>query len=210
MTIEGNLCAENAWAGIVWMGGADEARGIKYPARDVVISGNLCIRNGSQGGIFINGTYALTERFLVVGNLCKENGRDGIWALKARDGVIAANLCVSNNWPGGLPGREEGQLLDWQKSASGIRLTDCQGIVVIGNRCPDARPKKFQIYGICEEGKSKGNFFLGNILEGNAKGGLTSTKSRAGEVSPQSFWPLPPVWMPRSLCLGFLKTRPSL
>jgi len=172
LTIEGNLCLENAWAGIVWMGGADEERGIRYPAHDALISGNLCLRNGSQGGIFINGTYAPTERFLVVGNLCKENGRDGIWAFKAKEGVICANLCVSNNWPGGIPGKAEGELLDWQVTASGIRLTDCESVVVVGNRCLDVRPKKFQVYGICEEGRSKGNAFWGNMVEGNLREGM--------------------------------------
>lgn len=168
ISIVGNVCTENAWAGIVWMGGADEARGIKYPASDALIANNVCNGNGSQGGIFINGTYSETNRFLVTGNICKRNGRDGIWAFKAKDGVIANNLCVSNNRPFG----EKGELAEWQRSASGIRLVECQNVVVTGNRCLDEREEKWQVFGICVEGQSKGNIVSKNIVTENGKEGV--------------------------------------
>lgn len=175
ISIIGNVCIDNAWAGIVWMGGADEARGIQYPSGDCVIANNLCLRNGGQGGIFINGTYSQTQRFLVSGNLCKENGRDGIWAFRAKDGVIANNLCVSNNKPYG----KEGSLEDWQRTASGIRLVDCENVVVMGNRCLDERSEKWQIYGICVEGKSKGNIVANNITFGNKLTGISVVDGNA-------------------------------
>lgn len=175
ISIVGNVCIDNAWAGIVWMGGADEARGIQYPSGDCVIANNLCLRNGSQGGIFINGTYSQTQRFLVSGNLCKENGRDGIWAFRAKDGIITNNLCVSNNKPYG----KDGSLEDWQRTASGIRLVDCENVIVTGNRCLDERKERWQIYGICVEGKSKGNIVTGNIVSGNKNAGISAVDGNA-------------------------------
>ncbi len=168
ISILGNVCTDNAWAGIVWMGGADEARGVPYPSGDCLIANNLCLRNGSQGGIFINGTYSQTGRFLVSGNVCKENGRDGIWAFRAKDGVIASNLCVSNNKPSG----KEGSLEEWQRTASGIRLVDCENVVVTGNRCLDSREPKWQVFGICVEGRSKGNLVAHNLASGNRVAGV--------------------------------------
>ncbi|MCS7264124.1 MAG: hypothetical protein NZ805_04755 [Armatimonadetes bacterium] len=66
ISIIANVCIDNAWADIVWRG-ADEAKGIQYPSGDCVTANNLCLRNGSQGGIFINGTYSQTERFFGFG-----------------------------------------------------------------------------------------------------------------------------------------------
>ncbi len=96
VSIIGNVCQDNAWAGIVWMGGIDEVRGIKYPAKDTLIANNICLRNGSQGGIFINGTYSDTRRFLVNANICKDNEAHGIWGFKVREGLIANNMSVDN------------------------------------------------------------------------------------------------------------------
>lgn len=135
------------------MGGADEARGVPYPSSDCLIANNLCLRNGIQGGIFLNATYSQTGRFLVLGNVCKENGRDGIWAFRAKDGVIANNLCVSNNKPAG----KGDSLEEWQSTAPRIRLVACENVVVMGNRCVNAREQKWQVFGICVEGGSQGN-----------------------------------------------------
>ena len=114
VSIVGNVCQDNAWAGIVWMGGADEARGIKYPSKDCLIANNICIGNGSQGGIFINGTYSDTKRFLVNANLCKENKGNGIWGFKVKEGIISNNLSLNNN--------------GW-----GISLVESEGIMVANN-----------------------------------------------------------------------------
>ncbi|MCX7599598.1 MAG: right-handed parallel beta-helix repeat-containing protein [Armatimonadetes bacterium] len=167
MVISDNLISDNGWAGIVWMGGADEARGIPYPARGVTIVGNMVLRNGDQGGIFINGTYSDTTDFVVVGNVCRDNGRDGIWAFRAHDGVISGNLCADNNRPA-----QDGTLADWQQTASGIRLAGCRGVTVTGNTCHDSPDKRWQIYGICGEGDSDGNVVCGNRVGGNASGGV--------------------------------------
>lgn len=167
--IVANLVSDNGWGGIVWMGGADEARGIKYPAHGVTIANNCVLRNGTQGGIFVNGTYSDTGDFTIVGNICRDNGRDGIWAFNAHDGTIAANLCVNNNHPA-----EGDALADWQQTASGIRLRDCRGITVTGNVCHDTRQPKWQAYGVCEEGTSDANVVTGNCVEGNARGGIST------------------------------------
>lgn len=168
ISIISNICTDNAWAGIVWMGGKDEAKNIEYPSEDALIANNLCLRNGSQGGIFLNGTYSSARKFVVVGNICKENGRDGIWGFKVKDGVITNNLCVSNNSP-----QEDGKLADWQRTASGIRLVDCENVIVMGNRCLDERPEKHQMHGIRVEGNSRGNIITNNIVGGNKEEGIS-------------------------------------
>lgn len=115
VSITGNVCQDNAWAGIVWMGGADEARGIKYPAKDCIIANNICISNGSQGGIFINGNYSDTTRFLVNANICKENEGNGIWGFRVREGLLTNNMSLNNN-------------------GFGIHLTpDCEKVLVANN-----------------------------------------------------------------------------
>jgi parallel beta-helix repeat protein len=114
ISIIGNVCQDNAWAGIVWMGGVDEARGIKYPSKDCLIANNICIGNGSQGGIFLNGTYSDTRRFLVNANICKENKGNGIWGFKVREGVISSNLSLNNK--------------GW-----GISLVESEGITIANN-----------------------------------------------------------------------------
>lgn len=96
VSITGNVCQDNTWAGIVWMGGADEVRGIKYPSKDCLIADNICIGNGSQGGIFLNGTYSDTRRFLVNANICKNNESNGIWGFKVGEGLITNNMCLNN------------------------------------------------------------------------------------------------------------------
>ena len=171
--ISNNLVSDNAWAGIVWMGGADEAQGILYPARGVSIMGNMVLRNGHQGGIFVNGTYSETTDFVVVGNTCRDNGRDGIWVFRARDGTITGNLCADNNRPA-----EGAALADWQQTASGIRLVDCRGVTVTGNVCHDTREHPWQAYGVCEEGESDGNVLVGNRAEGNARGDVRACGPR--------------------------------
>ncbi|MGB9608063.1 MAG: right-handed parallel beta-helix repeat-containing protein [bacterium] len=108
VSIVGNVCQENAWAGIVWMGGADEARGIKYPSKDCLIANNICNGNGSQGGIFINGTYSETKRFLISANICKGNEGNGIWCFRAKEGIIVNNLSLNNKgWGVSLVESEE-------------------------------------------------------------------------------------------------------
>lgn len=114
VSIVGNVCQDNAWAGIVWMGGADEVRGIKYPAQDCLIANNICLRNGSQGGIFINGTYADTRRFLVNGNICKDNEGNGIWGFRVREGLIINNMSLNNK-------------------GYGIHLPESEGVLVANN-----------------------------------------------------------------------------
>jgi len=178
IAIEGNICSQNAWAGIVWMGGADEVRGIKYPNADGIIRGNICIGNGDQGGIFINGTYALTMRFLVVGNLCKRNLRDGIWAFRATDGIIANNICVNNNRPADKGATSMDALPEHRRSSSGIRLVDCRRVIVTGNQCLDDRKVKWQVFGICEEGDSDENIIVNNITMGNRNGGIRTVGER--------------------------------
>lgn len=132
VSITGNICQDNAWAGIVWMGGADEVRGIKYPANDCLIANNICINNGSQGGIFLNGTYSETRRFLVQGNICKENESHGIWGFKVRDGVIGNNMSVNNKGYGILLKESDDVLL-----CNNIVLENKQGNIQVegkGNR----------------------------------------------------------------------------
>lgn len=173
VSICANVCLENAWAGIVWMGGERA----EWGASDCVISNNICRANGHQGGIFVNGTYSETTRFLVTGNLCMLNGRDGIWALGASDGVISGNLCTSNNIPAG----KDTSLEDWQQTASGIRLVNCSRVLVTGNRCLDERENKWQRYGICVEGNSSDNLLVGNITLGNGVDGIYVTEGNRVE-----------------------------
>lgn len=95
----------------------------------------------------------------------KENGRDGIGAFRAKDGV-------SKNKPAG----EEGSLDEWRGTASGIRLVDCENVVVTGNRCIDTREQKWQVFGLCVEGRSRAT--SSSTASPRATGSLASASRR--------------------------------
>ena len=127
----------------------------------LTVTGNH-VRLGGTNGIYI---AAGTTEFAVVGNTCALNRDSGILVLDASHGTITGNVCRSNGT------RNTGSSL-----ANGVTLfqlnTTCTNIVVSSNRCYDSQGTQTQLYGIRMVGATDAIQHLGNMLAGNATGGL--------------------------------------
>jgi parallel beta-helix repeat protein len=132
----------------------------------ITVTNNLFHDNGGSGigGLGEGGKGG--DRFNVVSNnVCRNNGRWGIQAVRGHNNVISGNICLDNSRS--KPGRY-----------SGIYVADTTHTVISGNRCGTYGGKPTQKYGIEEHGKSDANVFSANICAGNLQGGIAVVGKR--------------------------------
>ncbi|NIN69212.1 MAG: hypothetical protein GTO63_31930 [Anaerolineae bacterium] len=123
VTLEGNLCSENGYNGIVYR---DSAGGV---ARD-----NSCSRNGLHGIDVYDKAQPTLER-----NICAGNEESGITYFGEAGGLARENECSGNGLHGiGLQGQARPTLEDnvcTGNLGSGIVYFDSSGGVARGNDC---------------------------------------------------------------------------
>ena len=179
LTIAGNYCYNNDWAGIdvmpLAMGGNE----------NIVISNNICRNNclnpyeiagcwHGLGGIEIGNPLLLSiiKNISVTGNICIGNQAPGIFADNVETLQISNNLCDGNTEGLHLVTAKNsvviGNICKNSAGGPGIYLKDFDGSVINSNQCFDTQLPKTQTYGLatagtCSLAKVEGNKFNGNL-----------------------------------------------
>lgn len=132
--VANNLCYSNDFSGIM-VTGSDYAL--------TIISGNICIGNGSHGIRF-----TLLQNSTMVGNICESNQGHGIFVERSSSNSITGNICTDND--SGATATYDGIIVDNNSDNNvvssnrctgndrdGIRIDDntCNRNIVTGNHC---------------------------------------------------------------------------
>lgn len=144
--ISGNVCAENAQAGII----------IEGELEDSTIVSNTFSRNGRWG---VYKTTTPCRNLVIVGNVFAFNGESGL-SLAAGSHVLIVSNTFSNN----------GQNPDGLNDRSGIYLA-VSDVVVAHNRAVDDQTAPTQQAGIRLRGVHR-SIIEGNLIKGNRQEGI--------------------------------------
>ena len=128
----GTGLAESVWRGNLARGNTRDGLFFCLRVTHSVVEGNVFVRNAGNG---IGDLSDPDQYNAVVGNVCAENGRHGIEAVRAIGAVIQGNVCRGNSR--GAPGK-----------FAGIYLVGHRDCAVTGNVCVDDRPRPTQRLGL--------------------------------------------------------------
>jgi len=124
----------------------------------VSIIGNICMNNGADGISVTTNKYSI-----VTNNICYNNSRDGISTYSADEGIFSNNICYNNNQGGNTA-----------PLGSGIRFSggNPDRNIITENQCFDNQGISTQTWGIYS-GNGDNHTVLGNIVYGNSAGQIS-------------------------------------